>query len=159
MQNSVWFQIEAQTRNFIKEALLGNLGENKRAVQDMQFMKDICSCICAIAVVEIPTGEWPDFIDSMSNQGNQNENHFFKKAGIFNLGWIMEELQPSDINSQDDLNKIWTTMLSNIDASDLELTRIVAKSISKLSSASESNFKIQEQQMRIMQGVFDLLKI
>lgn len=122
-------------------------------------MKDICSCICAIAVVEIPTGEWPDFIDSMSCQGNQNENQFFKKAGIFNLGWIMEELQPEDINSQEDLNKIWTTMLNNINPSDLELTRIVAKSLSKLSSASQSNFKIQDQQARIMHGVFELLKI
>ena len=43
-------------------------------------MKDICNCICAIAVIEIPTGEWKDFIETMSNQGDQNENQFFKRA-------------------------------------------------------------------------------
>lgn len=58
----------------------------------MLYMKDICNCICAIAVVEIPTGEWPDFIQMMSKQAFQNENQFFKMAGIHNLGWLMEDL-------------------------------------------------------------------
>jgi hypothetical protein len=49
-------------------------------------------------------------------------------------------------------------MLSNVDGSNLDLTRIVAKSIQKLSPSTPSNFKYQEQQEMIMNGVFSLLQ-
>lgn len=131
---SIWLQIDQETRSHIRSALLDNLVD--RAQSDMQFMKDICTCICAIAVIEIPTNHWPDFITSMTSQGDQNENQFFKRAGLYNLGWVMEDLLPRDINNQEDLNRIWSTMLNNIDASNLDLTQIVAKSVGKLSHAS-----------------------
>ena len=54
----------------------------------MDMMKDLCLCISAIAVVEIPTGNWPDFVQVMSAQGNQNESQYYKMAGICNLGLI-----------------------------------------------------------------------
>jgi len=50
-------------------------------------------------------------------------------------------------------------MLSNINPQNLDLTRIVAKSISQLSPATPNNFKSPEQQKLIMDGIFDLLKI
>jgi predicted transcriptional regulator len=50
-------------------------------------------------------------------------------------------------------------MLNNIDPNNIDLTKIVAKSISKLSWASEANFKVQEQRDKIMHCIFDLLNI
>lgn len=50
-------------------------------------------------------------------------------------------------------------MLQNIHADNIEITQIVAKSISKLASSSGPNFLIDDQRQRIMEGIFDLLKI
>jgi hypothetical protein len=62
----------------------------------MAYMKDICLCISSIAAVELPHGLWQDFISTMASQANQNENRFFKYAGIYNLGLVMETLEPQD---------------------------------------------------------------
>jgi len=63
-------------------------------------------------------------------------------AGLHNLGLIMDVLMPNDFQNADDLGRIWNTMLNNINPQNLDLTRIVAKSIARLSSASEQNFKV-----------------
>ena len=107
-------------------------------------MKDLCLCISAIAIVEIPTGSWDDFIEMMANQGNQNESQFFKMAGIYNLGLIQDILVPSDLK-ETDINLIWNTMLNNIKSQNLDLTRIVAKSFARLAPATETNFKVEDQ--------------
>lgn len=65
-------------------------------------MKDICLCISAIGVVEIPTGRWNNFVEIMSAQGDQNVNMTFKMAGIYNLGLIMETLIVSDFQNPND---------------------------------------------------------
>jgi len=67
MPNSAWYLIETETRAHIKEALLSQLGGNQQVQSDSAFMKDLCLCISAIAVVEIPTESWPEFIGIMCN--------------------------------------------------------------------------------------------
>jgi hypothetical protein len=102
-------------------------------------MKDICLCIQAIAVVEIPTGKWPEFVTTMCTQGMQNDSQYFKMAGIYLLGLIQDVLLPQDF-SENDLANIWNTMLQNIDPQNLDLTKIIAKSLSRLASASQISF-------------------
>jgi len=63
-------------------------------------------------------------------------------AGIYNLGLIQDTLQPSDFTAED-LNRIWETMLQNINPQDLELTKIVAAAISRLAPATQANFQQQ----------------
>ena len=71
--------------------MLSNLGsEQYQQSGDMKFMKDICLCISSIASIEIPKNQWEGFVEIMASQGNQSENLFFKFAGIYNLGLIME---------------------------------------------------------------------
>jgi hypothetical protein len=60
-------------------------------------MKDICLCVSAIATIEIPLGKWNEFVKLMAQQGIQNENKFFKFAGIYNLGLVMDVLEPTDL--------------------------------------------------------------
>jgi len=60
-------------------------------------------------------------------------------AGIHNLGLVMEALLPTDLQEAD-INRIWSTMLNNIDPENLDLTRIVSKSIARLAPATEANF-------------------
>ena len=70
MKNSVWFQIQQDTRENIKSALLENLGTNNLAQVDKKYMQDICLCISSIAVVEIPSGSWDNFVEMMCTQAD-----------------------------------------------------------------------------------------
>lgn len=58
---SAWFQLADDTRGHIRAALLGNLTE-----PDESLLKDLCTCISAIACVEVPTGHWADYVDTMA---------------------------------------------------------------------------------------------
>jgi hypothetical protein len=60
-------------------------------------MKDVSLCVSSIASIEIPLGKWDNFIELMSDQALQNESQFFKMAGIYNLGLVMDALSPSDL--------------------------------------------------------------
>ena len=84
-------------RGQIKEALLCNLGNDSQKLSDKSYLKDICLCIASIATIEIPTKNWDDFVNLMSQQGNQDENHFFKFAGIYNLGLIMDNMDSNEL--------------------------------------------------------------
>ena len=65
-QNSNWFKLSDQDRAHIKQGLLSQLGGSEKVQKDQSLMKDLCLCISVIAAMEIPTGAWPDFIDTMS---------------------------------------------------------------------------------------------
>jgi hypothetical protein len=115
------------------------LGDDAQKLSDKSYMKDICLCISTIATLEIPTKDWVDFVDMMASQGNQNENQFFKFAGIYNLGLIMDNTEACEFPKSDYFN-IWNTMINNIDSSNIELTEIVAQAINRLSAYSDQVF-------------------
>jgi len=79
-------------------------------------------------------------------------------AGIYNLGLIQDYLLPDDF-SMGDIVMMWGCMLENIDPSNLDITKIVAKSLSQLSSTSRVFFDDHDKQVWIMDRVFTLLKI
>ena len=79
-------------------------------------------------------------------------------AGIYNLGLIQDYLLPDDF-SMGDIVMMWGCMLENIDPSNLDITKIVAKSLSQLSSTSRVFFDDHDKQVWIMDRVFALLKI
>ena len=79
-------------------------------------------------------------------------------AGIYNLGLIQDYLLPDDF-SMGDIVMMWGCMLENIDPSNLDMTNIVAKSLSQLSSTSRVFFDDHDKQVWIMDRVFTLLKI
>lgn len=87
-QASSWFQLDQETRAQVKNMLLGTLGGDMGDRFTIQFLKDLCLCISAIAIIEIPTKEWNDYVQIMTNQALQNDNEIFKMAGILNLGNI-----------------------------------------------------------------------
>lgn len=88
----------------------------------------------------------------------QNDSQYFKMAGIYLLGLIQDVLLPQDF-SENDLANIWNTMLQNIDELNLDLTRIIAKSLSRLASASQISFQVPQAREMIMSGIFNLFKI
>ena len=61
-ENSAWYMMEAGLRGQAKAALLGKLADNL----DRPQLKNICTCISAMAAVEVPSNNWNDFVDVMS---------------------------------------------------------------------------------------------
>lgn len=57
---------------------------------DQRLMKDVSVCISAIAGLEIPEGLWGDFVQVMTTQALQNDNLYYKMAGIHNIGLVVE---------------------------------------------------------------------
>lgn len=139
----------------MRSALIEVLGGIRDQQFDKQQLKDICTAISAIAAVEIPVGLWSDFVSIMSQQTEP----YARMAGIYNMGLIQEVLNPSDFKSEDDIGLIWNCMLENINPEDLDLTRIVAGSISRLAGTTEKYFSSLEAQQKIMKGIFNLLSI
>ena len=78
-------------------------------------MKDISVCISAIAFLEIPMGQWSDFVEKMAGQGMQNDSMFYKMAGINNLGFVVEDMDAVHFTEGDQF-MIWHVMLNNINA-------------------------------------------
>lgn len=48
----------------MRTALLDMLGNSAQA--DKNLLKSVCTCISAVATVEVPTGNWPEFMGVMS---------------------------------------------------------------------------------------------
>lgn len=81
---------------------------------DQKLMKDVSVCISAIAGLEIPEGLWTDFVQVMTQQALQNDNMYYKMAGIHNIGLVMEDLDASHITENDSI-LIWGAMISNVE--------------------------------------------
>jgi len=54
---------------------------------------------------------------------------------------------------------MWGTMLENINPQNIDLSRIVAKSICALAPTSDVHFDLEAKREKIMGGILNLLKI
>jgi len=115
-------------------------------------------CLASIAVVEVPTGQWPDCVSLLAGQGSGNAALTFRMAAIHTLGLMQDSLAPSDLLPED-VNSIWGAMLHNVSGENLELAKIAAKAIARLAQASAVHFKEEQQRTAIMNGIFSLLEI
>jgi hypothetical protein len=53
----MWYKLDDTTRTNIKEALLHFLES-----QDMDTLKNVSICLGIIAAIEVPDGNWNDFL-------------------------------------------------------------------------------------------------
>ena len=60
-------------------------------------IKNAGLCLAALAFVELPKGQWPEFLHFMT-QNSQNENYHHRLAVVMTLG-IFSELQQDDESS------------------------------------------------------------
>ena len=61
--------------------------------------------IAAIAVIEIPRGEWSELIPSLCQAVQGEADGGVKLSSMLTLGYICEDLRPEDMD-QDTKNKI-----------------------------------------------------
>ena len=78
----------------MKTAVIATLASNSKLVRGQ-----IASLIAAIAVIEIPRGQWTDLISNLCNNAS-NENLQVRLSSLQTLGYICEELQPQDLTKE-----------------------------------------------------------
>ena len=71
-------------RDHIKEAMLALIVRDNPTV-----VKDAGICLGIIATVELPAGQWDDFLTMMANNAT-NEDYKFRLAAVQTLGQTME---------------------------------------------------------------------
>lgn len=104
--------------------------------------------MAAIAVIEVPKNEWPELIQSLTdNAGNTIVN--IRLASILTLGLICEDIDPECI-PMDQMNNILFALLSNINPADIDLTLIAMKAFSRAAPITSRNFNVEQQKQYIM---------
>jgi importin subunit beta-1 len=91
----------------IKDALLSLL-----AYEDLTVIKAAATCVAAVAVIDIPNGDWDGLIPLLSKNSNSDQLNI-RLASIQTLGFICEDIDPSYLNS-DNLNEILSALLTNV---------------------------------------------
>lgn len=91
-----WFKLDDEVRGQIKEALFNLLGHQTASV-----VKDAGVCLGIIATIELPIGQWPEFLNLMASNAT-NDDYKFRLAAVQTLGQTMEfiELYGAHLNNQ-----------------------------------------------------------
>ena len=79
-------------------------------------------------------------------------------AGILNLGYLQDGLRADDFSAED-IHMMWGAMLQNINPDNLDLSKIVATSMTNLAPTANAHFGDESKREGIMRGLFDLLKM
>ena len=79
-------------------------------------------------------------------------------AGILSLGYLQDGLRPEDFSAED-IERMWGSMLLNIDDQNFELSNIVATSILNLAPTCVAYFNDVDKREGIMNAIFNLLKM
>lgn len=114
-------------------------------------------CVAAIAVEEIPRGDWPDVLDILCTN-SQNENMSHRMAALTTLGYISEDLDIQFIPI-DQMNNILFAVLSNINPEQRELSQISAAAFSRAAPFTSRNFEVDAQREYIMQALYKGISI
>ena len=132
----------------IKEALLSMLANT-----DFIVIKAAATCVAAIAVIELPAGQWPLFIETLTKNAESQDLNV-RLASIQTLGFICEDIDPASINPVD-MNSILFAVLSNIIPQELTLARIAMKAFARAAPITTKNFPDVGQKNFIMQKMFE----
>ncbi|CAH1388967.1 unnamed protein product [Nezara viridula] len=99
-----WLAFPEETRMYIKKNILGALGtENTRPSSAAQ-------CVAYVAVAEIPVGQWPDLIPTLSaNVTGPTSTEIMKEATLEAIGYICQEIEHDCLASQS--NQILTAIV------------------------------------------------
>lgn len=90
--NKLWFNIDENLRNSIKNNLMSTLASN-----DIDIRKGTGLVISFICKYELPKKLWINIFDILIGTSN-NENIYIQLSSITTLGYIFEEINENDIN-------------------------------------------------------------
>ena len=108
---------------------------------DPIVIKAAATCVAAIAVIELPNNELPNFIQSLTENANVPDLSV-RLASLQTLGFICEDIDPASLN-ENDMNQILFAVLSNVIPDQLELTNIAMKAFSRAAPITYKNFLVE----------------
>jgi len=89
---------------------------------------------------------------------SQSSNLQVRLSSILTLGYLCEDLSPETF-SQDELNKILGSLLSNVFPENVELTSTAMQAFRRASHCTGSNFQNPQMRQYIMDNVFKALSV
>lgn len=92
------------TKNSVKEGALRALASNERQARQVAGQ-----VIAAIAVIELPNGQWNDLIPNLLQGVNQQENTGLRQASLQAIGYVCEGTRPDVLQHQS--NEILTAVV------------------------------------------------
>ena len=112
--NILWFNIDENIRNTIKNNLMSTLASN-----DIDIRKGTGLVISFICKYELPKKLWMNIFDILIGASN-NENVYIQLSSIMTLGYIFEEINENDIND-DIMRKILFCYYNILNQNDINL--------------------------------------
>ena len=90
----LWYNMSDDERETLKTSLLGALACDESCV-----MRAAGSAISAVALLEIPYGQWLDLIDTLCKNINHDLD-YIREASLLTLGYICEELSKEHLQKE-----------------------------------------------------------
>lgn len=151
---NLWTDFETPFKSSMKEAILSQL-----VCQSQTVRTQIASLVSAIAAIEIPRGEWLQLIEMLCNNAS-NENPQIKLTSLQTLGFICEELEPEDLNTQlkNLIIHALTSSINKEEGGDFKFTNVAAKALLKAISFADQNFSVEHERNFIMNKIFEALQ-
>jgi hypothetical protein len=132
----LWFSIPEEMRGHIKDALLQLLPSH-----NSNTLKNASICLAIIGALEVPDGLWDQFLTMMQENSTNEDNHF-RLASVQTLGLLCEFLDQY-IDKQlrpEQIGQVLHATICNIDAQQIELSRIAIKALQRIIPYTEQNF-------------------
>lgn len=134
--SDLWVSVEPFFKQSMKEAVLANLACPLKAVRTQ-----IASLVSAIAAIEIPRGEWLELVTMLCTNATHTDEQV-KLASLQTIGFICEELQPSDLTPPL-RNAVLNALVSTINKDEgngFQATLIATKALLSSITFAQDNF-------------------
>ena len=124
------------------------------AQDDKRSQKAAATCVAAIAAVDVPDGNWNDFMEGFAHSSAQRDKESLRYAAILTLGYFSEFIQKMgrSLSQQQTLSMLHATF-TNIDESNNEVTSIALDAINRIMPTIGQCFEVKEQRDYIMDGL------
>uniref|UniRef100_A0A8D9ACX1 Importin subunit beta-1 n=1 Tax=Cacopsylla melanoneura TaxID=428564 RepID=A0A8D9ACX1_9HEMI len=143
-----WLSLPQDIRLYVKKNIIGTLGtETGRPSSAAQ-------CIAAVAVAELPAGQWPELIDTLvSNVIAENSTEMLKEASLEAVGYICQDIDQSVLVER--ANKILTAIIHGMRSNETSSTVRLAATTALLNSLefTRANFDADSERNFIMEVV------
>ena len=110
-------RLENNQKDDLKTKMLGALNNS-----DPDVRRSACQCVSAVASIEIPEGQWPNLISTLSDAMSDQALNI-KLASVQTIGYICEELESKDLSSQD-RELVLSILITGIEQTDQSLVKI-----------------------------------
>lgn len=143
-----WLSIPQEIRLYVKKNITETLGtESGRPSSAAQ-------CIAAVAVAELPAGQWPELIDSLVNNVTAaNSTEMLKESSLEAIGYICQDIDHSVLVER--ANKILTAIIHGMRSNETSSSVRLAATTALLNSLefTRANFDTDTERNFIMEVV------